>query len=1782
MSSPQHRAYQGQAGASSSGTGGHSSYHGTNGRHISDSPPPAPRPMMSISSILNDGGSVPKSPGINRAPAHVSHTSHSATSSHSMAGPSSPPHHPSKAPTSSPPSAQGRSGSTWATHATPSRLPAPHFRDQHQHPSEQSHSVARSSASSASASGTSYPRADYSGSQAPALAAPTPVSSASSEVMPSSNGNGSYHPAMEEGHRTYSSSEAGSGGRSDQLHGQVESSSSSHPDYDPRGGPVSTSAPAPRTGRVTSIKLKSKASSKRGTGEGHASRRSSQAVVAPAEVVPEVNLEFPTEENNAIWQDELNAYRVRQQLRLQEIEKADSLRWTEDHFVVQKRLEKGYETRFSVLVRKAEETQWLEQQREAERQRARREAARKRKEREVDRELLSMTGGGKSSSKSKAKSGIAVEAEQEHAEASDDDATASGERKGPSKKGRVGESDSSRNTPFKGEETLPSGPEPLEPGETLIDPDGPALPLDEKRIKQLEEAHRRIWTNLARREIPKVYRVVQATQLGRNTYTKRIAVVVQREARRGQTRHNKSVKDVQQRAKKAMREMLLFWRRNEKEEKELRRKAEKEAADRIRREEEMREAKRQARKLNFLITQTELYSHFVGNKLRTAEAEESEETSGGGAVPGGGVASGSAAIIDPSAASTDAPASVPPVNAKPVATSASGAAAEVDAANSNGDLKDIDFDDDDESNLRAHAAKNAQQAILAAREKAQAFDAVAAEERRKLQEAAEAADASGKRIDEKDIGKAFDSDDLNFQNPTSMGQMNISQPKMLTCQLKEYQLKGLNWLANLYEQGINGILADEMGLGKTVQSISLMSYLAEVHDIWGPFLVIAPSSTLHNWQQEITKFTPSLKALPYWGNVKDRAILRKFWSRKHTSYNRDSPFHVLITSYQLVVSDEQYFKRVKWQYMILDEAQAIKSSSSTRWKTLLSFNCRNRLLLTGTPVQNSMQELWALLHFIMPSLFDSHDEFSEWFSKDIEGHAENKGTLNEGQLRRLHMILKPFMLRRIKKNVQNELGDKIEIDVLCEMSARQKMLYRGLRENVSIAELMDRASNLQDEAGIKHLMNLVMQFRKVCNHPELFERADVTGPLSFASFAHSASLTREGDLLHCPDSVTNGIELRVPKLLAREGGLTKTPGWNSRAGFDTKYLDNMFNIWRQPHVADDLRSGKDSAFSALRLLDLDARDAEVAFWGHSAQSAMETVNRETRMKDLQPYVSDDDFSAASVRPFGWVQKSIPTNSGLAPSILPPLNDVRRVYSENSPLAGPAARLWAGKVVAPPIRAYSNDRPFVEEQERMSRDDLVTQMLYGVPTPAGCEDEKLVEATRRALPKLPPRGILTTSSAYQLPAAQMQVPQINKLIIDSTKLAHLDKLLRDLKANDHRVLIYFQMTKMIDLMEEYLIYRQYKYLRLDGSSKISDRRDMVTDWQTKPELFVFLLSTRAGGLGINLTAADTVVFFDSDWNPSNDQQAMDRAHRLGQTKQVTVYRLITKGTIDERIIKMARNKKEVQDIVVGNKTMNEGGSGGVAKPQEIVSLLMDDDELAEAMLRKRQAEEAATAQGKADVMRETHRKRKANREKALRDGGADGERGSAERTVGWALDDDEDDFFGAKPPTSKIEEIDPAGGSNGAAGGEASAPRGPKAGRVPSQQQRKKRSASGPSSRKKKDKDAEGAEGSNIDKTVEGGSNEAPAEGEASNLASGAPPPAKKPRKSGKKQAAAAAAAAAGAANPGPSADATDGAGAVAAPISTAAATAVSTGEDSGGAAATEPVGDGVEKENGSA
>jgi len=1027
------------------------------------------------------------------------------------------------------------------------------------------------------------------------------------------------------------------------------------------------------------------------------------------------------------------------------------------------------------------------------------------------------------------------------------------------------------------------------------DPKGPApLPYTSKGYIQIYD---QIWKDLAKNNVNKAYRIRNQSLDIKQSNLRKTAQLASKEAKRWQLRTNKSTKDVQARAKRSMREMLTFWKRNERDERDQRKMAEKQELENARKAEADREANRQKRKLNFLISQTELYSHFIGKKVKTAEAE-------------------SDGVTQSAQTTRDGP----------------DGAHEIDLPDSNADLstkvtnfEDLDFDAEDETALRQAAMANAQNAVKEAQDRARAFN------------------NEGKKEDIDEDGE------MNFQNPTSLGTMDVAQPKMLTCQLKEYQLKGLNWLVNLYEQGINGILADEMGLGKTVQSISVMAYLAEYHNIWGPFLVIAPASTLHNWQQEIAKFVPTLKVLPYWGNAKDRKILRKFWDRKHITYTRDSPFHVLVTSYQLVVQDTPYFQKIRWQYMILDEAQAIKSSQSSRWKALLGFHCRNRLLLTGTPIQNNMQELWALLHFIMPSLFDSHDEFSEWFSKDIESHAQSNTKLNEDQLRRLHMILKPFMLRRVKKHVQKELGDKIEEDVYCDLTYRQRAIYANLRNKISIMDLIEKAA-VGDDQDTATLMNLVMQFRKVCNHPDLFERAEVTSPMSTSSWAETASFMREGFNINVSYSVRNMIEYWLPKKLASGDGRIDLPGPdNSQAGWRNKNLHHLMSIWNAEYVHDNSKGS--GAFSWLRFVDKSASDVSRLARSSIVQSAI--AMRKAGVK-VTPLDLEDD------RPYVAVHSML---NIVRPNVREPLSDITeeshlqnlfnisRVVNDEQGL-NVLEKCAMPKATAPPIELVCPSQQSLVEKDEAFFNVPLRRALY----PISAKTELALLEAKVPVSEFPVTGMLPAPESAKQRYTRIQVPSMRRFVTDSGKLAKLDQLLKQLKKNDHRVLLYFQMTRMIDMMEEYLTYRNYKFCRLDGSTKLEDRRDTVSAFQSDPEIFIFLLSTRAGGLGINLTSADTVIFYDSDWNPTIDSQAMDRAHRLGQTKQVTVYRLITRGTIEERIRKRALQKEEVQRVVISG-----GAAGGIDfnarsrenRTKDIAMWLADDDQAAE--IEKKEAE-----------------------------------------------------------------------------------------------------------------------------------------------------------------------------------------------------------------------------------
>ncbi|KAJ4303050.1 putative DNA helicase ino80 [Kalmusia sp. IMI 367209] len=1035
-----------------------------------------------------------------------------------------------------------------------------------------------------------------------------------------------------------------------------------------------------------------------------------------------------------------------------------------------------------------------------------------------------------------------------------------------------------------------------------------------------QNLYNQIWKDIGKKDVPKVFRIKDNSLATKQSNLRKTAQLASKEARRWQMRTNKSMKDVQARAKRSMREMLGFWKRNERDERDQRKMAERAELENAKKAEAEKESNRQKRKLNFLIQQTELYSHFIGKKAKTEEIERSTDDKD-------------------AAADAAAPAAGPAIDV-PNST-APGAKVT--------NFKDLDFDNEDESALEAAAIANAQHAVKEAQDRARAFNDTGSDEN-------------------------MDEGELNFQNPSGLQDAKdfIPQPKLLNCTLKEYQLKGLNWLVNLYEQGINGILADEMGLGKTVQSISVMAYLAEKHNYWGPFLVIAPASTLHNWQQEIAKFVPEFKVIPYWGTAGDRKILRKFWDRKNLVYSRDSPMHVLVTSYQLVVQDAQYFQKMRWQYMILDEAQAIKSSQSSRWKSLLGFHTRNRLLLTGTPIQNNMQELWALLHFIMPSLFDSHDEFSDWFSKDIESHAQSNTKLNEDQLKRLHMILKPFMLRRVKKHVQKELGDKIELDVFCDLTYRQRAYYTNLRNKISLMDLVEKA--VGDEQDSATLMNLVMQFRKVCNHPDLFERADTWSPFAFTYYAETASFMREGQNVSVGYSTRNLIEYRLPRLICRNGGRLDVAGAeNPKAGFNGHYLYNLMNIWNQEHMNQS--SKEDGAFSWLRLANVSANEASKIARKDMFQRAIDLCDQPERLSRFA--ILYDEANSAYVPKHSMLniverQDRVPLAEITAEGHMRNLLNVSQAAFENTGL-NIIERCAKPAVAAPPVELYCSSQSIIAEKQNTFFNVPMRNALYGF---SAMTEQTLLES-KADTTALSLASKLPSPTNTRARFTHIDVPSMQRFVTDSGKLAKLDALLKELKANGHRVLLYFQMTKMIDLVEEYLTYRNYKYCRLDGSTKLEDRRDTVAHFQSDDSYFIFLLSTRAGGLGINLTSADTVIFYDSDWNPTIDSQAMDRAHRLGQTRQVTVYRLITRGTIEERIRKRALQKEEVQRVVIS------GGAGAQVdfntrsrenRTKDIAMWLADDEQAAE--IEKKEAELA-----EAEKNAPTNKKRKRKKAEA---------------------------------------------------------------------------------------------------------------------------------------------------------------------------------------------------------
>ncbi|XP_029115238.1 putative global transcription activator SNF2L2 isoform X7 [Scleropages formosus] len=476
--------------------------------------------------------------------------------------------------------------------------------------------------------------------------------------------------------------------------------------------------------------------------------------------------------------------------------------------------------------------------------------------------------------------------------------------------------------------------------------------------------------------------------------------------------------------------------------------------------------------------------------------------------------------------------------------------------------------------------------------------------------------------------------------------------------LKQYQIQGLEWMVSLYNNNLNGILADEMGLGKTIQTIALITYLMEHKRLNGPYLIIVPLSTLSNWVYELDKWAPSVVKIAYKGTPAMRRSL--------VPQLRSGKFNVLLTTYEYIIKDKHILAKIRWKYMIVDEGHRMKNHHCKLTQVLNThYVAPRRLLLTGTPLQNKLPELWALLNFLLPTIFKSCSTFEQWFNAPFAMTGE-RVDLNEEEtiliIRRLHKVLRPFLLRRLKKEVESQLPEKVEYVIKCDMSAIQKVLYRHMQgKGILLTDGSEK--DKKGKGGAKTLMNTIMQLKKICNHPYMFQHIE-------ESFAEH---------LGYPNGIINGPDL--------------------------------------------------------------------------------------------------------------------------------------------------------------YRA-------------------------------------------------------------------------------SGKFELLDRILPKLQATNHRVLLFCQMTSLMTIMEDYFAYRNFLYLRLDGTTKSEDRAALLKKFNEKgSQYFIFLLSTRAGGLGLNLQAADTVVIFDSDWNPHQDLQAQDRAHRIGQQNEVRVLRLCTVNSVEEKILAAAKYKLNVDQKVI---------------------------------------------------------------------------------------------------------------------------------------------------------------------------------------------------------------------------------------------------------------------------
>ncbi|THH07869.1 hypothetical protein EW145_g3092 [Phellinidium pouzarii] len=688
----------------------------------------------------------------------------------------------------------------------------------------------------------------------------------------------------------------------------------------------------------------------------------------------------------------------------------------------------------------------------------------------------------------------------------------------------------------------------------------------------------------------------------------------------------------------------------------------------------------------------------------------------------------------------------------------------------------------------------------------------------------------------------------------------LAPPLLLRGNLRLYQQSGLEWLAALHNNKMNGILADEMGLGKTIQTIALLAHLACDRGIWGPHLIIVPTSVLLNWEMEFKKFLPGFKILSYHGSTKRRKELRQGWNSQHA-------FNVCVTSYTLASRDQHIFKRKAWYYMILDEAHMIKNFKSQRWNILLMFRSFRRLLLTGTPLQNNLTELWALLQFLMSgSSFANLKDFGEWFSNPLEKAIEQGNVQDEevqAQVTKLHTVLRPYLLRRLKRDVEKELPSKYEHLVLCRLSKRQRFLYD---------EFMSRNQTREDlKSGVyQRIANILMQLRKVCNHPDLFEVRPVV-----TSFAMDKSAI---------------AEFEIKELLIR------------RRFFEDD--DQLLHIDLDLFSLQFTRLCGTSSIASRRVQSLE----EVIAAEVIATYPGEPPPRDTRT--IEGYRIYNRYQQR-LATYGRYKHMLYLNRlrcNRTPIYsLETVGIVKQLYNPLTSICGAELLLDKNALPKSMIKSYA------VRAEDMA--DAIDKFAFATPA-----------AIARDLPSIALRGVSDSmlenygpdfDNVLHRASVKLQIafPDVSLLQYDCGKLQELARLLRERKDGGHRVLIFTQMTRILDILEMFLNFHGYLYLRLDGGTKIEDRQYITERFNVDERVFAFIASSRSGGVGINLTGADTVIFYDSDFNPQMDRQCEDRAHRIGQIRDVHIYRFISQYTVEEAMLRKANQKRSLDDIVI---------------------------------------------------------------------------------------------------------------------------------------------------------------------------------------------------------------------------------------------------------------------------